>query len=48
MGGTVNNIYNNLSFALGLQTDLLSQLQEQAATGSRINRASRALNATKE
>ena len=40
MGGTVNNIYNNLSFALGLQTDLLSQLQEQAATGSRINRAS--------
>lgn len=40
MGGTVNNVYNNLSFALGLQTDFLSRLQEQAATGSRINRAS--------
>jgi len=40
MGGTVNNIYNNLSFALNLQTDALFRLQEQAATGSRINRAS--------
>jgi len=40
MGGTVNSIYNNLSFALHLQTDMLYQLQEQAATGSRINRAS--------
>jgi len=40
MGGTVNSIYNNLSFALNLQTDALFRLQEQAATGSRINRAS--------
>jgi len=40
MGGTVNSIYNNLSFALNLQTDAFYRLQEQAATGSRINRAS--------
>lgn len=40
MGGTVNSIYNNLSFALSLQTNALYRLQEQAATGSRINRAS--------
>jgi len=40
MGGTVNSIYNNLSFALNLQTDAFFRLQEQAATGSRINRAS--------
>ena len=40
MGGTVNSIYNNLSFALNLQTDALFRLQEQASTGSRINRAS--------
>ncbi|HLB75324.1 MAG TPA: flagellar hook-associated protein FlgL [Sedimentisphaerales bacterium] len=40
MGGTVNSIYNNLSFALNLQTDTLFRLQEQASTGSRINRAS--------
>lgn len=40
MGGTVNSIYSNLSYALNLNTEALSQLQEQAATGSRINRAS--------
>lgn len=40
MGGTVNSIYQNLSYALSLQTEKLSILQEQAATGSRINRGS--------
>lgn len=40
MSGTLNSIYNNTSFALNLQFDALSRLQEQAATGSRVNRAS--------
>jgi flagellar hook-associated protein 3 FlgL len=40
MGGTINGIYQNLSYALNLQAEKLAQLQEQAATGSRINRAS--------
>jgi len=40
MSGTVNSIYSNLSYALSLNTEALSQLQEQAATGSRVNRAS--------
>lgn len=40
MGGTINGIYQNLSYALNLQTEKLAKLQEQAATGSRINRAS--------
>jgi flagellar hook-associated protein 3 FlgL len=38
--GTLGNIYNNVSFALNLHTEAMSRLQEQAATGSRINRAS--------
>ncbi len=37
---TLSNIYSNTSFALGLHTEALARLQEQAATGSRINRAS--------
>ncbi|MBN2136643.1 MAG: flagellar hook-associated protein FlgL [Sedimentisphaerales bacterium] len=40
MSGTVNNIYNDLSYALRLHTDALSKLQEQASTGSRVNRTS--------
>lgn len=40
MSGTLNSIYNNSSYALRLQTDALSRLQEQVTTGSRINRAS--------
>ncbi|MHC4742650.1 MAG: flagellar hook-associated protein FlgL [Planctomycetota bacterium] len=40
MGGTVNSIYQNLNYALNLQTEKLSNLQEQAATGSKINRSS--------
>ena len=40
MSGALNNIYNNVSFALHLHSEAMSRLQEQAATGSRINRAS--------
>ena len=40
MGGTLNNIYNNVSLALNLHTDALARLQEQVSTGSRINRVS--------
>ena len=38
--GTLSNIYNNVSFALSLHTEAMARLQEQVATGSRINRAS--------
>ena len=40
MSGTLNSIYNNVSFALHLHTEAMARLQEQASTGSRINRAS--------
>jgi len=40
MSGTLNNIYNNISYALFLHTEAMARLQEQASTGSRINRAS--------
>ena len=36
MGGTLNNIYNNVSLALHLHTDAMTRLQEQVSTGSRI------------
>ncbi len=38
--GTLSNIYNNVSFALSLHIEAMTRLQEQIATGSRINRAS--------
>lgn len=40
MGGTLNNIYGNTIIALGRHTDALMRLQEQASTGSRVNRPS--------
>jgi len=40
MGGALNNIHNNTSFALNLHYKAMARLQEQASTGSRINRAS--------
>lgn len=40
MGGSLNNIYNNVSLALHLHTDAMARLQEQVSTGSRINRVS--------
>ncbi len=38
--GSLGNVYNNIGYALRLHSDALSRLQEQASTGSRINRAS--------
>jgi flagellar hook-associated protein 3 FlgL len=40
MSGTLNNIYNNISFALYLHSEAMARLQEQVSTGSRINRPS--------
>ncbi|MFA5239059.1 MAG: flagellar hook-associated protein FlgL, partial [Phycisphaerae bacterium] len=40
MSGALNNINNNTSFALNLHYKAMARLQEQAYTGSRINRAS--------
>ncbi|MEE8577815.1 MAG: flagellar hook-associated protein FlgL [candidate division Zixibacteria bacterium] len=40
MSGTLNNIYNNVSYALYLHSVEMARLQEQVATGSRINRPS--------
>jgi flagellar hook-associated protein 3 len=40
MSGTLGNIYSNVSFALGLHTEALARLQEQASTGAQINRVS--------
>lgn len=37
---SLNSVYNNISFALNLHTEAMARLQEQASTGSRINRAS--------
>jgi len=40
MSGTLNNVYNNVTFAIARQTEALTKLQEQASTGSRVNRPS--------
>lgn len=40
MSGTLSNIYNNVSFALQLHAEAMARLQEQASTGSQINRPS--------
>jgi len=40
MSGIMNNIYNNVTFALHRQTEQLMRLQEQSTTGSRVNRPS--------
>jgi flagellar hook-associated protein 3 len=40
MSGTLNNIHNNVSFALNLHYEAMARLQEQACTGSRLNRTS--------
>lgn len=40
MSGTLNNIFNNVNYALHLNSEALMRLQEQASTGSRINRIS--------
>jgi flagellar hook-associated protein 3 FlgL len=40
MSETLSGIYNDISLALHLHTEALARLQEQASTGSRINRSS--------
>jgi flagellar hook-associated protein 3 FlgL len=40
MSGILNNVYNNISFALARHTEALAKLQEQVSTGSRVNRPS--------
>jgi flagellar hook-associated protein 3 FlgL len=40
MSGILNSTYNNVNFALARHTEALFRLQEQASTGSRINRPS--------
>ena len=40
MGGTLNNVYNNAGYALNLHFEAMARLQEQMATGSRVNRPS--------
>ena len=40
MSGTLNRIYNNAGFVLMKQSDALARLQEQVATGLRVNRPS--------
>jgi flagellar hook-associated protein 3 FlgL len=40
MSGSLASIYDSVSYALNLHTQALTQLQEQASTGNRVNRAS--------
>ncbi len=40
MSGTLNTTYDNVIFALHLNSEALARLQEQAATGSQVNRTS--------
>jgi len=40
MAGSLNTIYDNISFALSIHADIMNKLQEQVATGSKVNRAS--------
>lgn len=40
MSGALNNIYNNVSYALYMHSVEMTRLQEQTTTGSRINRPS--------
>ncbi|HPS54958.1 MAG TPA: flagellar hook-associated protein FlgL [Sedimentisphaerales bacterium] len=40
MGGILSNVRNNIIYSLSRQTDQLAKLQEQTATGARINRVS--------
>ncbi|MBL7188333.1 MAG: flagellar hook-associated protein FlgL [Phycisphaerae bacterium] len=40
MSGALSSIYNNVNFALHLNTEAMIRLQEQASTGSEVNRTS--------
>lgn len=40
MGGSLSNLYDQVSYTLSLHSEAMARLQEQAATGSKINRIS--------
>jgi len=40
MSGSLNRIYDQVSYALALHSEALARLQEQAASGSKVNRVS--------
>ncbi len=40
MGGSLSSVYDQISYSLALHSEAMSRLQEQASTGSRINRVS--------
>jgi flagellin-like hook-associated protein FlgL len=40
MSQILNNIYDNITFALNLNAEAMARLQEQASTGARVNRPS--------
>ncbi len=40
MSGSINSIYQNVSYSLSLHSKAIVQLQEQSASGNRVNRAS--------
>ena len=40
MAGSLTSIYQNVSYALNLNAEALMKLQEQAASGNHVNRAS--------
>jgi flagellar hook-associated protein 3 FlgL len=40
MGGSLSSVYDQISYSLALHSEAMSKLQEQASTGSRINRVS--------
>ena len=40
MAGSLTSIYQNVSYALNLNAEALMKLQEQAASGNYVNRAS--------
>ena len=40
MSGSLTRIYDNVSYALSLHARAITELQEQSATGNRVNRAS--------
>jgi flagellin-like hook-associated protein FlgL len=40
MSGSLTSIYDSVSYAMALHGKAITQLQEQASTGNRVNRAS--------
>ncbi len=40
MSGSLTSVYDSVSYALNLHTKAITQLQEQASTGNRVNRGS--------